>query len=472
MTNNTDKNNKSAAETSNDKKASKKPKWSLSAAKMEAASRSQAIIEFKIDGTIITANDNFLQTLGYTLAEVKGRHHRMFVDPNEANSPEYRTFWEQLGRGEFASGEFRRVDKNGNDVWIQASYNPVRNKQGDVVRVIKFAINITDQIEQREESVKLRRIVEDSDAAFMMVNRDFKVTYVNQATTELLNQHANTLRTVWPSFDPNNMVGICIDQFHKDPSHQRKLLSDPKNLPYNTDITIGPLTISLNVTGVYDSKGQYVGNTLEWQDVTAEREQAIRDADFRGQIDAISKSQAVIEFDLDGTIRNANENFLAATGYTLQEIQGKHHSMFVLPEFAKSQEYRSFWQDLGAGKFQSGQYERVGKDGESIWIQASYNPILDVNGDPCKVVKYATDITAAKRMEQEVAEKARQDAEKVTEILDVADKVAQRDYSHELTVSGDDPIGKLGIGLAKFFQDKHATELAEQERADHERKQV
>ena len=191
---------------------------------------------------------------------------------------------------------------------------------------------------------------------------------------------------------------------------------------------------------------------------------------------AVGKSQAVIEFTLDGIILSANENFLKTVGYTLDEIRGKHHSMFVESAYSNSAEYRQFWADLKAGIYQSAQYKRIGKGGKEVWIQASYNPIFDLNGKPYKVVKYATDITAAKTMEFAIGERQKQDARaaaelqtNVAQILDVANRVSHGDYSAEITVSGDDGIGQLGQGLRKFFADKKAAEAAERERNERER---
>src|SRR5262249_49368909 len=126
-------------------------------------------------------------------------------------------------------------------------------------------------------------------------------------------------------------------------------------------------------------------------DVTAQK---LKAADFAGQIEAIGKSQAVIEFNMDGTVLDANDNFQKTLGYSLGEIKGKHHGMFVPQEQRDSADYREFWAALNRGEFQSGEYKRIGKGGREVWIQASYNPILDLNGRPCKVVKYATDTTA------------------------------------------------------------------------------
>jgi methyl-accepting chemotaxis protein len=233
-----------------------------------AIGRSQAVIEFQMDGTVITANDNFLKALGYTLDEIKGRHHSMFVEPAYKQSSEYRDFWAALNRGEYQAAEYKRLGKGGKEVWIQASYNPILDPDGKPFKVVKFA----------------------------------------------------------------------------------------------TDMT----------------------------------EQKLRNADYMGQIAAISKSQAVIEFKMDGTVVTANDNFLKALGYTLDEIKGRHHSMFVDEAFRQSYEYKEFWAALNRGEYQAAEYKRLGKGGKEVWIQASYNPIMDLNGKPFKVVKYATDITPQK----------------------------------------------------------------------------
>jgi methyl-accepting chemotaxis protein len=236
------------------------------AAQAEAISRAQAVIEFKMDGTIITANENFLRAMGYSLSEIVGKHHSIFIEPSERDSAAYREFWAKLNRGEYDSAEYRRIGKGGKEVWILASYNPVIDQNGKPLKVVKFAADVTAQ--------------------------------------------------------------------------------------------------------------------------------KLRNADLAGQIAAIGKSQAVIEFNMDGSIITANDNFLKALGYSLSEIAGKHHSMFVDPAARDGADYRAFWAALNRGEFQSGEFKRVGKGGREVWIQATYNPILDMNGRPFKVVKYASDTTA------------------------------------------------------------------------------
>lgn len=235
-------------------------------ATLDALGRSLAIIEFKPDGTILTANANFLDAIGYSLAEIRGQHHSLFVDPAECDSAAYRQFWAKLQTGEFAATEFKRIAKGGREIWIQASYNPILDKDGKVNKVVKFATDITQQ--------------------------------------KLDTAHAT------------------------------------------------------------------------------------------GQINAIQNSQAVIEFELDGTILTANDNFLGALGYQLDEITGQHHSIFVPASERGSEAYQKFWDELRAGKYQSAEFLRIGKGNREVWIQATYNPIRDMNGKVYRVIKFATDITS------------------------------------------------------------------------------
>ena len=205
---------------------------------IDAIRKSQAVIEFGLDGIILDANDNFLNTLGYTLGEVRGQHHSMFVDPMERQSLEYRGFWERLGRGESDAGQYRRIGKGGREVWIQASYNPVLDAGGRPTKVVKYATDITGAMNERREGLKVQRAVDNLTSAVMMVDRDLNITYVNASTTKLLRGIAPAIRSLWADFDPDRIIGVSIDKFHKDPSHQRRLLADPSRMPYKTDITI------------------------------------------------------------------------------------------------------------------------------------------------------------------------------------------------------------------------------------------
>ncbi|MCA9428819.1 MAG: PAS domain-containing protein, partial [Candidatus Omnitrophica bacterium] len=187
--------------------------------------------------------------------------------------------------------------------------------------------------------------------------------------------------------------------------------------------------------------------------------QKLQTADFQGQLDAIGKSQAVIEFEMDGTIRWANDNFLNTLGYTLNEIKGKHHRMFAEPSYASSPDYAAFWQRLNEGTFDAGEYKRLGKGGKEVWIQASYNPIFDPSGKPYKVVKYATDITAQKELQRQVAENAERERiaaeelqRKVEQLLEVAVAAGQGDLTQAITVDGIDSMGQLATGFREMIR--------------------
>jgi len=260
---------------------------------LDAINKSQAVIEFNMDGTIISANDNFLSVLGYTLNEIQGKHHRMFAEPEFAESAEYKQFWEALNRGEYQSGEFNRLGKGGKEVWIQASYNPIFDAAGKPMKVVKYASDITDQVKVREDAIKLRTVVDKSENMVIMVDRDLIINYANESTLAMLNKHADMFRKIWPGFDPNQLLGACIDQFHKNPQHQRDMLADPSKFPYKTEIQVGPLKFALTVTAQLDIHGNHIGNTMEWNDVTLERQLTLRKekiAKFRAsEVEEVSK---------------------------------------------------------------------------------------------------------------------------------------------------------------------------------------
>ncbi|MCP3903181.1 MAG: PAS domain S-box protein [Planctomycetes bacterium] len=262
-----------------------------------AINRSQAMIEFEMDGTIITANDNFLKPMGYTLEEVRGQHHGIFVDDEYRQSQEYRDFWARLNRGEYVAQEFKRLGKGGREVWIQASYNPILDDHGRPYKVVKFATDVTAQ--------KLQNV------------------------------------------------------------------------------------------------------------------------DYQGQIAAINRSQAVIEFEMDGTIITANDNFLKPMGYTLDEIRGRHHGIFVDDEHRQSHEYQDFWAGLGRGEYVAKEFKRLGKGGREVWIQASYNPILDLDGRPVKVVKFATDVTDRVRLQQAADAQLERTRELTRQVIESANQFAE-----------------------------------------------
>ncbi|MBI3646375.1 MAG: PAS domain S-box protein [Acidobacteriales bacterium] len=242
-----------------------------------------------------------------------------------------------------------------------------------------------------KEALMFQQMVENSPINVMRADADFIIRYMNAASKRTL----STLAHLLPC-KVDDVLGSSIDIFHKNPAHPRRLLSDPKNLPHQANIQLGPETLSLLVSPIYDAQQNYLGPMVTWDVVTEKLRLEVQNADYAGQIAAIGKSQAVVEFQMDGTVVQANENFLKALGYTLEEVKGKHHSMFVDEAYRQSADYKEFWAKLNRGEYQAAEYKRLGKGGTEVWIQASCNPIMDLHGKPFKVVKYATDVTQQK----------------------------------------------------------------------------
>ncbi|MBR0955213.1 methyl-accepting chemotaxis protein [Bradyrhizobium canariense] len=373
---------------------------------VQAMNKSQAVIEFKLDGTIITANENFLQAMGYGLDEIRGKHHSIFLPAAERDTAEYREFWSRLKRGEFQSAQYRRVSKDGTPIWIQASYNPIFDKSGKPASVIKFATNITaGKIKTMEDAGKIAAI--DRAQAVIEFNLDGTIIAAN----------GNFLKAMGYGLD--EIIGK-----HHSIFVDAALAASPAYLEFWATLNRGEhlsaeykrfgkggreIWILASYNPILDETGKPFKVVKFATDVT---EQKLRAADTNGQIEAIKKSQAVIEFDIDGTIRWANQNFLDAMGYALPEIQGRHHGMFVEAAYRNSPEYAEFWRKLNRGEFQAAEYKRLAKGRREIWIQASYNPIMDLNGKPFKIVKYASDVTA-QAVARMKAERARELIESV-----------------------------------------------------------
>src|SRR5258708_4795964 len=235
-----------------------------------------------------------------------------------------------------------------------------------------------------------KSLATDSIGANVMVaDASLTIVYMNRAVTEFLTEAESDIQKDLPRFKVATLIGSNIDVFHKNPAHQRRMLEN-LNATHRAMIHVGGRSFDLVATPLKNKHGQRAGVVVEWADATIR----LQNLEQAAQAEAVSRAQAVIEFNMDGTIVTANENFLNALGYSLPEIRGKHHSMFVDQATRDSAVYREFWAKLNRGQFDSGEYKRIGKGGKEIWIQASYNPILDLNGKPFKVVKYATDTTA------------------------------------------------------------------------------
>ena len=365
------------------------------AAKIDAINRAQAVIEFDLDGHILHANDNFLAVMGYTLDEIKGRHHSLFCEAAVASTPEYAVFWSRLASGELHAGQFKRRHKSGREVWINASYNPVLGPDGKAFKVIKYATDISAhklrnaEFEGRMAALdRAQAVIEfDLDGRILHANQNFLDTF-GYALDEIVGQHhaifcepaysrSHEYRAFWKH--------LGSGEFHA--GEFKRIAKDGH-----------PVWIQASYNPILDAGGKPVKVVKFATDVTAAK---ARNADYEGKMQAIDRVQAVIEFDLHGKVLNANQNFLDTIGYSLDEIRGKHHRMFCDPALAQSPEYLAFWDRLGRGEFDAGEYRRIGKDGKEVWILASYNPIFDAEGKPVKIVKFATDITRQKALSTE-----------------------------------------------------------------------
>jgi methyl-accepting chemotaxis protein len=360
------------------------------AGQIAAISKSQAVIEFKMDGTIIAANDNFLSAMGYTLEEVRGKHHSMFVEEAYRQSPEYREFWAKLNRGEYVAGEFKRIGKGGREVWIQASYNPILGLDGKPFKVVKYATDVTQQkLTMADYSGQIAAI--SKSQAVIEFKMDGTIIAAND---NFLNAMGYTLEEV-----KGKHHSMFVEEAHRNGPDYREFWAKLNRGEYVAGEfkRIGKggreVWIQASYNPILDLNGKPFKVVKYATDIT---QQKLTTADYAGQIAAISKSQAVIEFKMDGTIVTANENFLRVLGYTLDEVKGRHHSMFVEEAYRQSPEYREFWAKLNRGEFVADEFKRIAKGGKPAWIQASYNPILDLNGKPFKVVKYASDLTPQK----------------------------------------------------------------------------
>jgi methyl-accepting chemotaxis protein len=354
---------------------------------LAAINRSQAMIEFSLDGTILDANENFLSALGYSLNEVKGQHHSMFVLPAHRSTPEYRMFWEKLGRGEYDAGQYQRLGKGGKQIWIQGSYNPILDQGGKAFKVVKYATDITEQVMKNADFSgqidainKAQAVIEFSlDGKVLRANEGF-LAALGYSENEIVGQHHSMFVEASYRQSPNyRLFWEKLGRGEYDAGQYKRIGKGGKEV-----------WIQASYNPIMGPDGKPFKVVKYATDIT---EQVMKNADFSGQIDAINKAQAVIEFSLDGKVLRANEGFLAALGYSENEIVGQHHSMFVEPSYRQSPDYRLFWDKLGRGEYDAGQYKRIGRGGREVWIQASYNPIMGPDGKPFKVVKYATDIT-------------------------------------------------------------------------------
>jgi methyl-accepting chemotaxis protein len=384
-------------------------------AQIAAVQKHQATIEFTPDSTIMTANANFLDLMGYTLGEVRDKQHNIFVEPEYRNSSEYRIFWERLRAGEFQTGQFRRVGRGGREVWIQGTYTPVVDDQGKTTRVVKYAVDVTER----------KKLELAASAAATEFRAQIEAVQKHQAVIEFAPDstilRANTIFLDLMGYTLAEVVGnshsMFVDAEYRNSNEYRMFWNKLRAGEFQTGQfhRLGrgdkEVWIQGTYTPVVDATGRTIRVVKYAVDVTARKQEELKAsalaADYRGQIEAVWKNQAAIEFQADGTILHANSIFLDLMGYSLGEVRGSHHSMFVDQADRKGAAYREFWDRLRAGEFQTGQFRRVGRGGKEVWIQGTYTPIADATGKVVRVVKYAIDVSERVKAAQDAIEAAR-----------------------------------------------------------------
>ncbi|WP_240619315.1 PAS domain-containing methyl-accepting chemotaxis protein [Blastococcus sp. TF02-8] len=410
--------------------------------KVAAIDRAQAVIEFRLDGTVITANQNFCDATGYALHEIQGKHHRMFCEPSLASSPGYADFWARLGAGAYESGEFKRVAKDGSEIWLQATYNPVLDDTGVPTKIVKFASDIT---EAKLAEAEFRGKVAAMDRAQAVIEFDLtgRVLHANQnfcdttgySLEEVRGRHhrmfcepgyaaSEEYAQFWQRLGQGQYESGEFRRRHKDGSE---------------------IWLQATYNPILDAAGEPIKIVKFASDITLAKRQT---NEFTGKVTAIERAQAVIEFDLEGRVLSANANFLDVMGYTLAEVQGKHHRIFCDPAYTATEEYRKFWEKLASGDFHTGEYRRVGKGDKEVWIQATYNPILDEAGRPFKVVKFASDVTEAKRRAAEV--------EARIAALDRAQAVIEFDLEGNVLSANENFLRTMGYSLREIVGHHHS----------------
>lgn len=387
-------------------------------AQARAIERAQAVVEFAPDGTILRANDNMLELLGYEAADVVGQHHRVLCDATYAASPEYVQFWRRLRTGSTESGEFTRYGSDGREIRIRATYNPVFSADGKVRKIIKFAYDVTDtarrgaELEGRVAAIDRSQAVIEFDLVGNVVdaNENF-LGLLGYTLSEVRGRHHRMF------VDPVEADGAEYQRFWEklgqgqyDEGTYRRVTKTGEDV-----------FIQATYNPILDAEGRPLKVVKYASDVTAS---TVTNAEYSSRVSAVDRGQAVIEFDLEGNVLTANENFLRTMGYSMKELKGQHHSLLCTPEYRVSPEYRDFWLRLGKGEIIAGRFHRVGKFDRNVWIQATYNPIFDLRGRPVKVIKYAYDVTEQAELELLITAKSGAMDETVTELSRSIDEIA------------------------------------------------
>ena len=277
-----------------------------------AFERSQALIEFDADGNVIMANTNFLTAMGYTLEEIQGHHHRMFVEDSYGESAEYQQFWQRLKSGQYINEICKRVRKDGSEIWLQASYNPLLDKKGVPKGFIKIASDVTELVKTAEQASMLGQSLKHMSAHIMIADNDRNIVYVNDALTQYFRDRQSDIRRDFPDFDADNLVGTNIDRFHKNPSHQKSMIAGMTD-DYSAELTFGGQTTRVIASPTYDKDGRRAGTVAEW---ARGSELAVED-EIKDVVEAALQGDLSSRINLDGKV-----GFLRIISESMNELVG------------------------------------------------------------------------------------------------------------------------------------------------------
>ncbi|MBI1171390.1 PAS domain S-box protein [bacterium] len=356
--------------------------------RLNAFGKAMAMVEFDLEGNVIEANAKFLSLMGYSREELVGKHHRIFCEPDYVRSAAYKQFWKKLADGTFDMGEYKRITKDGRPVWLQASYNPIAGPGGEIARVVKVAMDVT---EQRSAVNDMAGRLEALSRTELMLEMDDRGTIL-QANEMFLAHSGYRIEDLRGKSEAMLWQTDAIETNEFRSHLQRLKKGEAITAEYRRYGRGGQVFFAQGTySPIYDLDGKVSRVLFHGRDVT---EQRLINADFEGKTRACDRSMAVVEFDLQGNVLTANANFLDLMGYTAEQIAGQHHRIFCTKDHATSEAYRAFWEKLARGEFDAGEYIRIRRDGREVFIRATYNPIFDLDGRPTKVVKFATDVTA------------------------------------------------------------------------------
>jgi PAS domain S-box-containing protein len=355
--------------------------------------------EFDMEGRFIHANEALQAIYGQPLEVIRNRHHQSFFK-KMAN---FEACWGKLKAGENCSFEHEIRPEPGKVVWLSANYTPVQGPDGTFYKVLMLAQDITQRRLERQEFERLSLVADNTDNSVVITGPEGLVEYVNKGFTKMTGYTLEDMLGKKPGEllqgpETNHETISRISQKLKsgEPIYEEILNYDKQGNTYWVSLAINP---------VRDEEGKVYKFIAVQANITDTKKNAL---DSKYKLEAIGRSNAIIEFDTRGNILDANENFLAITGFTHAEIAGKHHRMFVQKAEAESEAYQVFWERLAKGEFINDEFQRVHKSGKILWLRGIYNPIYDIHGKPYKIVKFAQDITQEKILKTETQ---RQEAE-------------------------------------------------------------